>query len=463
MLYAIVDIETTGGYAANNDITEVAIVLHNGEKVVDRFESLIKPVRAIPYHIQVLTGITPQMVEEAPSFEELAPVIHQWLEDSIFIAHNVNFDYSFLKHHLSQAGYDLTANKLCTVRLSKKVFPGFKSYSLGRLCEGLGLPIENRHRAGGDADATVRLFEHLLRHDAITHIQQFIKKGAKEQSLPPHLPKEAVESLPYTPGVYYFHDQKGKVLYVGKAKNLKYRVRSHFTHNGAGRQRQEFLRNIYSITYQPCATELMAFILESIEIKRLWPPYNSSQKRFTPAFGLYLYEDRSGYQRLAIDKIKKNLTPIYTFNLMLEGHRLLRRLITDFELCPKLCHMQADTAPCAGLEEATCRGACEHRETAAAYNDRVQQAVDYLDQHLPTFAVVDEGQQAIEQSCILIEKGRFYGMGYLPSDCSIHDIDSLKGYLTRYPENDYIRGLVYQHVEKYPHKKVTWKVEITNP
>ncbi|WP_315824144.1 3'-5' exonuclease [Paraflavitalea speifideaquila] len=199
-MYAIVDIETTGGYAANNDITEVAIVLHDGEKVVNRFESLVRPERAIPYYIQVLTGITPQMVEEAPSFEELAPVIHGLLEGAIFIAHNVNFDYSFLKHHLSQAGYELTTQKLCTVRLSKKVFPGFKSYSLGRLCESLGILMENRHRAGGDADATVRLFEHLLQHDAITHIQQFIKKGAKEQSLPPHLPKEEVEKLPYTPG-----------------------------------------------------------------------------------------------------------------------------------------------------------------------------------------------------------------------------------------------------------------------
>lgn len=458
-MYAIVDIETTGGYAANNDITEVAIVLHDGEKVVDRFESLIRPQRPIPHYIQVLTGITPGMVEDAPAFEAIAPQVHRMLEGAVFIAHNVNFDYSFLKHHLSQAGYELHNNKLCTVRLSKKVFPGLRSYSLGNLCQSLGVAMENRHRAMGDAAATVRLFELLLENGAITHIQQFVKKGAKEQSLPPHLPKEQVESLPYTPGVYYFHDQKGKVLYVGKAKNLRYRVRSHFTHNGAGRQRQEFLRNIHNITYQTCATELMAFILESVEIKRLWPPYNSSQKRFTPSFGLYVYEDRNGYQRLAIDKIKKSLTPIYTFNLLVEGHNMLRKLIAHFELCPRLCNMQKDNVDCTGVAEGSCHGACERKESAVHYNYRVHQALDYLDQHLPTFALVDEGQQAIEQSCILIEKGRFYGMGYLPQDCSVHDMDSLKGYLTRYPENDYIRGLVYQHVEKYPHKKVTWKVE----
>lgn len=457
-MYAIVDIETTGGYAANNDITEVAIVLHDGEKVVRRFESLVKPVRTIPYYIQVLTGITHEMVEDAPSFEELAPVVHELLEQAVFIAHNVNFDYSFLKHHLSQAGYELHNNKLCTVRLSKKVFPGFKSYSLGNLCASLGIPVENRHRAGGDANATVLLFEHLLHNNAIEHISQFIKKGAKEQSLPPHLPKEEVEKLPYTPGVYYFHDQKGKVIYVGKAKNLRYRVRSHFSNNGAGRQRQEFLRNIYSISFEPCATELMAFILESVEIRRLWPAYNSSQKRFEPAFGLYLYEDRSGYLRLVIDKKKKNLVPVYTFNLLVEGHNLVRRLIQEFELCPKLCYMQTDDATCVGVEATTCHGACEQRETPAVYNNRVQEALDFLEASLPTFALVDEGHRAVEQSCILIEKGRFYGMGYMPSDCSVHDMDSLKTYLTRYPENDYIRGLVYQHAEKFPHKKVTWAI-----
>lgn len=458
-MYAIVDIETTGGYAANNDITEVAIVLHDGEKVIRRFESLVKPARTIPYYIQVLTGISHEMVEDAPSFAELAPAVHELLDEAVFIAHNVNFDYSFLKHHLSMAGYELHNNKLCTVRLSKKVFPGFKSYSLGNLCNSLGIPVANRHRAGGDADATVLLFEHLLRNNAMEHIQQFVKKGAKEQSLPPHLPKEEVEKLPYTPGVYYFHDQKGKVIYVGKAKNLKYRVRSHFSHNGAGRQRQEFLRNIYSISFELCATELMAFILESVEIRRLWPAYNSSQKRFTPAFGLYLYEDRSGYQRLVIDKKKKNLLPVYTFNLLVEGHQLMRRLIAEFELCPKLCYMQTDDAACVGVEAGTCHAACEQRESAAAYNKRVDDALHFLEASLPTFALVDEGHQSVEQSCILIEKGRFYGMGYLPADCSVHDMDSLKTYLTRYPENDYIKGLVYQHAEKFPHKKVTWAVQ----
>lgn len=455
-MYAIVDIETTGGYAANNDITEIAIVLHDGQSVINRFETLVRPVRTIPYHIQVLTGISNDMVAEAPSFEELAPQLFGLLEGKIFVAHNVNFDYSFLKHHFNTAGYELNCNKLCTVRLTKKVFPGLPSYSLGNLCRHFGITIFNRHRAGGDTDATVLLLEHLLQHNAEPHIQQFIKRGAREQSLPPNLPKEQVEKLPYMPGVYYFHNQTGKVIYVGKAKNLKYRVSSHFTHNGSGKQRQDFLRNIYSITYQTTSTELMAFILESVEIKRLWPEFNSSQKRFSHTYGLYMFEDSSGYIRLAIDKKKKHMQPLYTFNLLLEGHRLLNQLIQRFALCPKLCFMQTAPGPCIGTGEAACLGACEHKEPAAVYNNRVQEALQWLEEWLPTFAVVDAGNERDEHSCILMEKGKFYGMGTIPAGVGITSREELKNYLTQYPENDYIRGLVYQFVEQYPNKKVSF-------
>jgi DNA polymerase III subunit epsilon len=452
-MYAIVDIETTGGYAANNDITEVAIVLHDGQKVTGRYETLIRPLRAIPRYIQVLTGITPEMVADAPLFSEVAPYIKNLLTDRVFVAHNVNFDYSFLKHHLSEAGVELDCQRLCTVRLSKKVFPGLLSYSLGNICRHFEIPNEARHRAGGDADATTRLFELLLQHNAAPHIEQFVKRRAKEQSLPPNLPKEDVDNLPYSPGVYYFHDQKGKIVYVGKAKNLKYRVRSHFSHNGAGRQRQDFLRTIHKISYQQCSTELMAFIFENIEIRRLWPPFNYSQKSFTAIYGMYLFQDQAGFMRLAIDKKRKNLQPVYTFSLLTEGRRLLRQLIAQFELCPKLCFLQTDDELCVGVAEKTCKGACERKETAAEYNQRVQQAVEWLSGYLPTFAVVDKGHTEEEQSCILIEKGRFYGMGYLPAGNVPNNIDTLKSKLIQYPESEYIRGLIYSYLEKKPETK----------
>jgi DNA polymerase-3 subunit epsilon len=253
-MYAIVDIETTGGYAASNAITEVAIVLHDGNRELKRYETLVRPGIGIPRYVQALTGISDEMVAGAPSFEEIAGLVYDWLRDAVFIAHNVNFDYSFLKHQLKDCGYVLDCKKLCTVRLSRKTFPGAPSYSLGNICKYLGISIPNRHRAGGDADATVRLFEQILKAGGLEHIRTMLKGNSREHYLPVNLPAEQLDQLPMVPGVYYFHDQKGKVIYVGKAKNLRHRVTSHFSNNKPGRQKQEFLRNIYSISHETTGT-----------------------------------------------------------------------------------------------------------------------------------------------------------------------------------------------------------------
>jgi len=459
-MYAIVDIETTGSYAANNGITEIAIVLHDGKKVVNRYETLVNPAVEIPRYIQALTGITSTMVSSAPLFEDIASIVYEYLKDAVFLAHNVNFDYSFLKHQLSNCGFDLNSKKLCSVRLSRKVFPGLPSYSLGNLCRQLDIQISNRHRAGGDADATVQLFEKILAIDTQGHVQAMLKGKNKEEYLPPNLSADQIDGLPYTAGVYYFHDQKGKVIYVGKAKNVKGRVRSHFSNNKPNHQKQEFLRNIYSITYQDCGTELMAYLLECVEIRRLWPKYNRSLKRFEQTYGLYVFEDRNGYLRLAIEKKKKQMPPLYTFSLLAEGQNLLRKLVKQFSLCPKLCFVQSDQQPCQGVHEHYCLGACEHVESPSSYNARLNLAIQSLTESLPSFVLADSGRNRKEQSFVMIEKGKFYGMGYLEADIAIRDIKSLKDYLTAYPENDYMRGLVYQYVAKWPNKKIDFVPEL---
>ena len=452
-MYAIVDIETTGGYAANNAITEVAIVLHDGIKELRRYETLVNPVISIPRYVQSLTGITDEMVAGAPSFEAIAPTIYEWLKDAIFVAHNVNFDYSFLKHQLKECGFELNSRKLCTIRLSRKVFAGAASYSLGNICRHLGIEIPHRHRAGGDADATVLLFEKIMQAGGIEHLRSMLQSKSKEQYLPIHLPAEQLERLPETPGVYYFHDQKGKVIYVGKAVNLRKRVTSHFSNNKPGRQKQEFLRNIYSISHETTGTELMAFLLECAEIKRLWPAFNRSLKKFDPSYGLYIYEDRNGYHRLVLEKKKRQLQPVYTFSLLVEGQNLLWKMMRQWNLCPKLCFVQKGEGPCEGIKEQFCQGACEQQEPPSIYNHRVQEAVEALTRSLPSFTLMDRGRHEEEKSCILVEQGRLYGMGYLPADIAIYDPAELKSYLTRYPENDYMRGLIYAHAERWPAKR----------
>ncbi|MBN8674197.1 MAG: GIY-YIG nuclease family protein [Chitinophagales bacterium] len=450
-MYAIVDIETTGSYAAAHGITEISIHVFDGEKVVEKFETLINPNQPIPHYIQAMTGITDKMAATAPVFETVAEKIYTILEGKIFVAHNVNFDYSFVKGHLAEAGFILNSKKLCTVRLSRKIFPGFASYSLGNLCHSLGITIKDRHRAGGDTEATVKVFQLLLAHDKEQHIAKSLQRNSKESVLPPNVPKEHFEQLPYTPGVYYFHNEKGKIVYVGKANNIRYRVNSHFSNNSESRQKQNFLKHIHAISFQPCATELMACILESTEIKKLWPIFNQSQKRWEDVYGIFSYEDQNGFLRLAIEKNKQRLTPVYSFHYLVDGHAILRKVMREFNLCPKLCFMQKDQVDCEGIKEGFCYGACRQKELPASYNERVQQAIESLKKQ-PSFAIVEKGLNGDDQSCILVTEGRFYGMGYLPSDLAITDHAMLKELLTPYKENLYIRNLINGYAARFPGK-----------
>ena len=448
-MYAIVDIETTGGYAAANGITEIAIRVFDGEKMIEQFESLVNPRQNIPKYIQAFTGISNEMVKDAPAFEDIAEKVFTILHGNIFVAHNVNFDYSFVKSNLDHFGYTFQAKKLCTVRLARQIFPGLPSYSLGNLCHSLSIDLNNRHRAGGDADATMILFRQMMQNDTKGFITTSLNKTSKEQTLPPNVPKSHFDSLPTTPGVYYFHDQKGKVIYVGKAKNIKSRVNSHFSNNSAGRQKQNFVRHIYRISFHSTATELMASILESTEIKKLWPAYNTSQKKQEDVYGIFVYEDQNGYMRLAIEKKRKYSTPVYTFHFKIDGHGVLRKLMKEFILCPKLCFVQTDNDPCTGVAEHHCRGACDKKEDTVLYNARALQAIASLT-HKPSYVVLDKGLSEDEISCIMVLNGSFFGMGYLPKNLEDLTQRTIASYIKPYKENSYIRSLLLSHTAANP-------------
>lgn len=453
MLYAVVDIETTGGHASANGITEVAINIHDGNEIVESYTTLINPGIPIPAHITALTGIDDAMLEDAPVFDDVALQIYQLLHDKVFVAHNVNFDYSFLKHHLAAAGYDLQCTKLCTVRLSRKLIPGKASYSLGKLCTALEIPIYNRHRAAGDADATSILFNLLLSADDNGVIAEMLKKTSKEQALPPNLDKASILRLPNQPGVYYFKDSKGKIVYVGKAKNLKKRVTSHFTGNNANRQRQDFLRTIHHVEFVVCGTELMALILEANEIKRLWPENNRAMKRYEHKYDLYVFEDQNGYLRLAIDKHKKNNRAFQSFNNLLEGYNFLNQLVDKYQLCARLCYLQKTATKCYAHENGQCFGACSGIETVTVYNKKLNAALADIQKQQPSFALVDEGRADNEFSCLVVENGQFYGMGYFTDTKYLSDgLAPIKNDLAVYPSNSYILNLILTHAAQFPQK-----------
>lgn len=445
MLYAVVDIETTGSFAAANGITEIAIVIHDGKQVLHFYETLVNPHVPIPYFIQRLTGINNEMVATAPAFLEIAAQVNELLQDKVFVAHNVNFDYSFVKHHLQVCGFELNTKKLCTVRLARKVLPGLNGYSLGKLTQQLRINHANHHRAGGDALATADLLAIITEKDSEGVISSMLKGRNSEQYLPPHLPVNELEGLPSATGVYYFYNAAGKAIYIGKARNIRKRVRNHFSNNKTNRQKQDFLRETHHISYKECATELMAHILESIEIRKLWPVHNRSQRGYLAQYGLFVYEDMQGYTRFAVEKIRRSVKPLYTFNTITEGHFMLRQMVEDFGLCTRLCNIST-AADC---------GCTDPQHEPNEYNARAAQAIQHIRSTLPTFALIDKGIDDNEFSCILMKNGNISGMGYITDKKKqLETISILESSIEPLQNNDYIRNLVLRHATEYPEKCV---------
>lgn len=443
-MYAIVDIETTGGHAAQGGITEVAIILHNGREEEGRYQTLLNPGMPIPPYVQSLTGITNDTVALAPAFEEVAHKIYNLLSGRVFVAHNVNFDYSYLRHNLKKAGYELDEQKLCTVRLSRKIFPGYPSYSLGNICKSLGIGVEARHRAMGDAKATAVLFALALANDKQGVIKAMLKKGSKDSYLPLHLPTEEIDKLPKAAGVYYFHDHRKKIIYVGKAKDLKKRVTSHFSNNSTSKKKQELMRHIHSIGYTLTGTAFTASILESIEIRKHWPPYNKSQKQLEFGYGVFCFTDQQSRIRLGIDRLRKNSNPISRFPMLVNAHQALWRVVRKYQLCPVLCFLQTATH-CDGQCGGACAGSLE-----STYNQRAEEAIKQLQLERLNLAIKQKGAQEGEVTWMLMEDGQFYGMGSLQDTEEITDKQALKDKLTPYHHNEFIRAQLLQFAEAHP-------------
>ncbi|MEY5046633.1 MAG: hypothetical protein RL713_1858 [Bacteroidota bacterium] len=450
-MYAIVDIETTGGNAGSGSITEIAIIISDGKSILDSYTTLVNPLQPIPLFIEKLTGINDEMVSKAPTFSEIAKEVHELLQDKIFVAHNVNFDYSFIAHQLNQQGYRFNARKLCTVRLSRKVFEDLPSYSLGNLCRSLDIHVKNRHRAMGDAAATTELFHRIFEADRGLLIKSMLKKGSGDEYLPIHLSSEDLEQMPDRPGIYYFHDAKGKIIYVGKAKRLRKRVISHFSNNDVSKRKQDLMRMVHKISFKESGNELMMSVMESIEIKRIWPLFNRSQKKFENRFGICSYVDQRGVLRLGIVKKKKHLVLHTSFPYQLDGMRLLNKLAREHKLCPKMCFLQLETVDCVGQEEDFCEGICSNTEKVERYNKKVTKVIADLQSLNPTIAVFGEGRKPNEKSCILISKNDFLATGFI-EETLIKKIklDKLKKKLEPAASNEFIRSMVINYAELNP-------------
>ncbi|MDR2282843.1 MAG: GIY-YIG nuclease family protein [Sphingobacterium sp.] len=445
MEYAIVDIETTGSYAGDNGITEIAIIIHNGEHILEKFETLVNPGTVIPYHIQSLTGIDNEMVSNAPSFKEIAKTVYTLLHKRVFIAHNVNFDYSFINQELKKAGYDWKAPKLCTVRLSRKIFPNLASYSLGKLCQNLGITIHHRHRAMGDVEATVTLFEKLLKNDSDSIIDATLKK-TKEHRLPTHINQEDFLQLPETAGVYLFKNKSGNIIYVGKAVNIKKRVLSHFSGNNPSQKRQSFINDIHHIDFEESGTELMALLMECKMIKQHWPTHNQALKKFEPKFGLFEYEDQKGYKRLLVSTFNKQAKAIQYFERATEANQLLLELMNTYELSPKLCSFYSVRPEQKAPIDYQSIPALEQ------YNAQVDHALGYVIAQRNSFLIIDQGRNLDEKSYIYFKNDQLTAFGFIHVDNQMREFADMIAEEDKCLSNYYMNSLVLQYAERFPGK-----------
>ena len=436
--YTIIDVETTG---RGNKITEISIFKYDGETILDEFTTLVNPEALIPDYITALTGIDNAMVANAPTFAQIAEKVLAITENSIFVAHNVNFDYNVIRNEFKAIDIDFRRRKLCTVRLSRTLFPGFRSYSLGKLCNSMNIDLVDRHRARGDAEATVTLFQKLLAHEkSDVAIASFLKKTSKEATLPPHLESQVFNDIPNAPGVYYFKNKKGKIIYVGKAINLKKRVLGHFYDKKE--KELNLCRETADIDFELSGSDLVARLMEDAAIKHHYPIYNQAAKRVPKPYAVFTFEDRQGLIHLAFNTLKATPNPLQVFHSIRDCRLYLEYICEQFDLCPKYCHLQESVWTCSHFKLNNCKGVCRGDETIISYNERVALAVNHITNSNQNVILKEKGRHINEEAFIMIRNGIYCGYGFVDNSAQITNTDDLDPFLIPQKETSEIQGIL---------------------
>lgn len=450
-MYAIIDIETTGGQFNEEGITEIAIYKFDGHEIVDQFVSLVNPEIPIQPFVVKLTGINDAMLRSAPKFFEVAKRIIEMTNDCVLVAHNAEFDYRILRTEFRRLGYDFKQKTLCTVELSKKLLPEQTSHSLGKLVRALGIPMADRHRASGDALATVKLFQLLLAKDIEKVILKELIKSEIQKGITPKL-HIIIDNLPSKTGVYYIHNEGGKLIYIGKSKNIKKRINQHFT--GIDVKSIKIQREVFSVTYEETGSELIALLKESEEIKIHKPIYNRAQRKSVFNIALYIEADKKGYLNLKLQKTDGRRKEITSFSTLQEAQNALFRITSAYKLCQKFTGLYITKESCFQYKIKECDGACIGEILPEEYNLRVQEFITKNSFENQNMIVTDRGRNLSERSAVLIENGVYKGYAFYDLNYQIQNIEILKNILIPMQNNRDTKNIIQSHIRKSKFLKI---------
>lgn len=414
--------------------------------MVDKFISLVNPEREIQPFVVNLTGINNGMLKTAPKFYEVAKRIVEITEDCIIVAHNSDFDYRILRTEFKRLGFGFKRKTLCTVELSKQLIPDQPSYSLGKLTRSLGIPVSDRHRANGDAMATVKLFKMLLSKDLDKYIiKNSVKKAVTERRLNPNH-KAIIEALPPETGVYYIHDESGRIIYIGKSKNIKHRINQHLTETNTKSKKIQL--QIASVTYEKTGSELVALLKESEEIKRNKPLFNRALRRNIFTQALYSFTNEDGYVVLKIDKAVGDKKPITTFSNRQSAKSFLFKVVEDYNLCQKLTGLYPSEHACFNYAIKECQGACVNEELPESYNQRVNQLIEKYSYENKDMLIIDKGRDFDERSVIYIKNGIFKGIGFFDLNYQITNTEVLESIITPMNNNRDTQHIIQSYLRR---------------
>lgn len=451
--FAIIDIEATGGKATTDRITEVGIIIVENGEITEEYTSLVNPERSIPYFITKITGITNKMVEDAPKFYEIAKKLIEITENAVFVAHNSSFDYNFFKEEFRQLGYDYKRKTLCTVKLTRKVYPGLKSYSLGNLISHFGIDVQDRHRAMDDARATTIIFKDILTdHRNHSIIEHFLNHGVVASRLNNGISIDVLRSLPEEIGIYYFYNTYGHIIYIGKSINIQARVIQHYA--GKAKKNDRIAAITASISYELMGSELISLIYESMEIKRYQPEINKALKS-TAKYFMYQYEDECGYINLKTDKNnvknRHGKDILHFLNSRKSAYGYMQQVREEYQLCDVYCHIDTEKKPCFRHSVKLCNGACIMDESPDDYNLRVLKAIDIINKRFDKdFLIIDTGKTTEDFAVILVKDGIFFGFEYLDADMlNENSPEEIADMIKHSPNNMQCNGIIKTYLSKH--------------